>query len=69
MVGEEGRPTVSAARPAATIPSVSELGRRKTAPLTASALQRHFLFKKTLRYELFSVFLEQKTSDPSLVCF
>jgi hypothetical protein len=44
MFGEEGRPTVSAARTAATIPSVSDLGRRKTAPLTASVLSRHFLF-------------------------
>ncbi len=45
MFGEEGRPTVSAARTPATIPSVSELGRRKTAPLTASALHRHFYSK------------------------
>jgi hypothetical protein len=63
MVGEVGRPTVSAARPAATIPSVSDLGRRKTAPLTASALRRHFLFKKTLRYEIFNErILVNKTS-------
>jgi hypothetical protein len=49
MFGQEGRPTVSAARTPATIPSVGDLGRRKTAPLTASALHRHFFIQKNCK--------------------